>query len=344
MYFCGVGIPDLLSFGKGSGCGCKLPPEALKSMLSGFTCQNDTDNVVVGNDMSDDCSVYDLGNGQYLLQTVDFFTPMVNDAFMYGSAAAANALSDIWAMGGKPLMANAVFSWPAELPLEMGREVLRGAQEICRQAGVAMAGGHTIDGREPLFGLSVTGLATPLTLKRNSGAKPGDVILLSKPLGVGMLAAAYKRGMADENQKNALHKALLKLNIAGEQLGDNPDVHAMTDVTGFGLAGHLLEMLRAAGCGAVIREDCLPKIPESVSLAASFVLPDNATRNWNAYEKEIKMNNPAAFPWIADPQTNGGLLIAVAPEVTEMLKNAFPELCEIGSITGAQENPVLVVD
>lgn len=339
-----MGIPDLLSFGKGSGCGCKLPPEALKSMLSGFTCQNNTDNVVVGNDLSDDCSVYDLGNGQYLLQTVDFFTPMVNDAFVYGSAAAANALSDIWAMGGKPLMANAVFSWPAELPLEMGREVLRGAQEICRQAGVALAGGHTIDGREPLFGLSVTGLATPQTLKRNSGAQPGDVILLSKPLGVGMLAAAYKRGIADENQKNALHRSLLKLNMAGEQLGGNTDVHAMTDVTGFGLAGHLLEMMRAAGCGAIIYGEQLPKISEAVSLAASFVLPDNATRNWNAYETEIQMNNAAAFPWISDPQTNGGLLLAVAPEGAEKLKNEFPELCEIGAFTEAQQKPVLLVN
>lgn len=336
--------PELLSFGKGSGCGCKLPPEVLKTMLAGLSYDYDMENVVVGNDLSDDCSVYDLGNGQYLLQTVDFFTPMVNDAFIYGSAAAANALSDIWAMGGKPVMANAVFSWPSELPVEMGREVLHGAKQICRQAGVALAGGHTIDGREPLFGLSVTGLASPQTLKRNAGAKPGDVILLSKPLGVGMLAAAYKRGAADEKQTDALHSALVKLNSAGEHLGNMAAVHAMTDVTGFGLAGHLLEMMRAAGCGAVISESLLPKIPEAVSLAASFVLPDNAMRNWNAYEKEIQMNNAAAFPWISDPQTNGGLLLAVAPEGLETIKNQFPELCEIGSFTVLQENPVLVVN
>jgi selenide,water dikinase len=336
--------PDLLSFGKGSGCGCKLPPEALKSMLAGLSYNYDMENVVVGNDLSDDCSVYDLGNGQYLLQTVDFFTPMVNDPFIYGSAAAANALSDIWAMGGKPIMANAVFSWPAELSVDMGREVLRGAGEICRQAGVALAGGHTIDGREPLFGLSVTGLSTPHNLKRNAGAQPGDVILLSKPLGTGMLAAAYKRGIADENQKSALHTALVRLNSIGEQLGNNTAVHAMTDVTGFGLAGHLLEMMRAAGCGAVIREEQLPKIPETVSLAASFVLPDNATRNWNAYQTEIQMNNAAAFPWISDPQTNGGLLLAVAPEGAEKLKNEFPELCEIGAFTEAQHKPVMVVN
>jgi len=302
------------------------------------------ENVVVGNDLSDDCSVYDLGNGQYLLQTVDFFTPMVNDAFVYGSAAAANALSDIWAMGGKPVMANAVFSWPAELPLEMGRDVLRGAWEICRKADVAMAGGHTIDGREPLFGLSVMGLATPQTLKRNAGSQPGDVILLSKPLGTGMLAAAYKRAAADEQQKRALQTALVNLNSAGERLGNLSAVHAMTDVTGFGLAGHLLEMMRAAGCGAEIREASLPKIPEAVHLAASFVLPDNATRNWNAYEKEIQMNNAAAFAWVADPQTNGGLLIAVDPDYVDSVLKTLPDCSIIGSFTERQEKPVLVIN
>ncbi|MBM3919967.1 MAG: selenide, water dikinase SelD [Sphingomonadales bacterium] len=336
--------PNLMSFGKGSGCGCKMPPEALKTMLSGLLCNNSVENVVVGNDLSDDCSVYDLGNGQYLLQTVDFFTPMINDPFIFGSAAAANALSDIWAMGGKPIMANAVFSWPSELPIEMGREVLHGARDICRQAGVALAGGHTIDGREPLFGLSVTGLATPQTLKRNAGAQPGDVILLSKPLGVGMLAAAYKRGTADENQQIALQTTLVKLNNGGEQLGKLAAVHAMTDVTGFGLAGHLLEMMRAAGCGAEISEALLPKIPEALPLAASFVLPDNATRNWNAYEKELQMNNAAAFPWVADPQTNGGLLMAVGPDCVDSVLEMLPECSVIGTFTEKQKIPVLVIN
>jgi selenide,water dikinase len=313
-------------------------------MLIGLSFDYDIKNVLVGNDLSDDCSVYNLGNGQYLLQTVDFFTPMVNDAFIYGSVAAANALSDIWAMGGKALMANAVFSWPAELPIDMGREVIRGAKEVCRQAGVALAGGHTIEGREPLFGLSVTGLATPQTLKRNVGAQPGDMILLTKPLGVGMLAAAYKRGMASETQTEALYKALLELNNAGEQLGNLSEVHAMTDVTGFGLAGHLLEMMRASGCSAVIYEEKLPKIQEAVSLAAAFVLPDNATRNWNAFEKDIQMNNTAAFPWISDPQTNGGLLIAVDSACVDTVLEVLPECSIIGSFTEKQENPVLAIN
>lgn len=313
-------------------------------MLQDLSFDYDLENVLVGNDLSDDCSVYDLGQGKYLLQTVDFFTPMVNDAFLYGSAAAANALSDVWAMGGKPIMANAVFSWPSELPLEMGREVMRGAMEICLKAGVALAGGHTVDGKEPLFGLSVTGLASPNTLKRNAGAQPGDVIMLSKPLGVGMLAAAYKRGMANENQTRALYSALTILNNAGEKLGEYPTVHAMTDVTGFGLAGHLLEMMRASGCSASIKEDHLPKIHEALALASSFVLPDNATRNWNAYEKEIQMNNAAAFPWLSDPQTNGGLLVAVAPEGVDGILQVMPEFSIIGSFTENQNTPLLVVN
>jgi selenide,water dikinase len=226
----------------------------------------------------------------------------------------------------------------------MGREVIRGAGEICKKAGVALAGGHTIEGREPLFGLSVTGLATPTTLKRNVGAQPGDVILLTKPLGVGMLAAAYKRGVADDKQRQALYDSLVKLNSVGEQIGNISLVHAMTDVTGFGLAGHLLEMCVDSQVGATVYFSKLPLIEAAKSLATSFVLPDNATRNWNAYEKEIQMNNAAAFPWIADPQTNGGLLVAVAPEGLMAIKEEFPELCEIGSFTENRESPVLVVN
>jgi selenide,water dikinase len=335
---------SLLSFSKGSGCGCKLPPQSRKSLVEGLSYDYDIEKIVLGNQLSDDCSVYDWGDGSYLLQTVDFFTPMVNDAYTYGCAAAANALSDIWAMGGKPIMANAVFSWPAELPLEMGREVLRGAIDVCKKVGVALAGGHTVDGREPLFGLSVTGRATPQTLKRNAGALPGDLILLSKPLGVGMLAAAYKRGIADQAQTQALYASLTKLNNIGEALGYVPKVHAMTDVTGFGLAGHLLEMCRASGCSAVIDLEKLPKIPEAISLAASFVLPDNATRNWNAYENDVQINNAAAFPWLCDPQTNGGLLVAAAPEVVEDLCSKYSEFTVVGRFTENSELPLLAVN
>jgi selenide,water dikinase len=302
----------LTSLSKGSGCGCKINPDTLKELLSGFTIGNEVPNLVVGNSMAEDCSVYDLGDGRFLLQTVDFFTPVVNDPYVFGAAAAANALSDIWAMGGKPIMANAVFSWPLEkLPLEMGKKVLQGANDICKKAGVPLAGGHSIDGQEALFGLSVTGMCQAAHLKQNSGAKAGDLIYLTRPLGSGMLAAAHKRGQSSAEQDKALYAHLQHINEVGAFFGSLEAVHAMTDVTGFGLAGHLLEMCRASGLGAEIRGASLPKIPEAESLAASFVLPDNAMRNWNAYEKEMNLQDQSAFPWLVDPQTNGGLLVAV---------------------------------
>lgn len=327
--------PALTSLSKGSGCGCKINPAALSELLEGFTTPEDVPGLVAGNSMAEDCSVFDLGGGQYLLQTVDFFTPIVNDAYVFGAASAANALSDIWAMGGRPLMANAVFSWPLEkLPLSLGREVLRGAADICKKAGVPLAGGHSIDGQEPLFGLSVTGLCAESRLKRNAGARAGDSIILSRPLGVGMLAAAHKRGVATDGQEQALFEALQQLNAAGESLSSLDEVHAMTDVTGFGLAGHLLEMCRGAGLGAEINFSALPLIAEARALAESFVLPDNAMRNWNAYEKEVRLDNPTAFPWLVDPQTNGGLLVAVHPDAVERaLQIIGPGAAVIGTFT-----------
>lgn len=302
----------LTSLSKGSGCGCKINPTILKELLQGLTTDSPHEGLVVGNNLSDDCSVFDLGNGTYLLQTVDFFTPVVNDAYTFGAAAAANALSDIWAMGGKVLMANAVFSWPLDkLSIDLGREVLRGANDMCKKAGIPLAGGHSIDGQEPLMGLSVTGICDATQLKRNGGAQVGDFICITKPLGSGMLAAAHKRGQSTETQDQALFEHLQTLNIVGETLGKMAQVHAMTDITGFGLAGHLLEMCRASHLGAEIQAASLPKIPEAEPLAASFVLPDNAMRNWNAYEKEIELNQQSAFPWMIDPQTNGGLLFAL---------------------------------
>lgn len=321
----------LLSFSKGSGCGCKINPEALKELLAGFTVAGSYPGLIAGNTLSEDCSVFDLGDGRYLLQTVDFFTPIVNDAYVFGAAAAANALSDIYAMGGKPLMANAVFSWPLDkMSLESGRDVIRGAVEVCTKAGVPLAGGHSIDGQEPLFGLSVTGLVAAENLKTNGGAKSGDLILLTKPLGVGMLAAAHKRGIATPEQNEALFASLVTLNSAGAKLGELPAVHAITDVTGFGLAGHLLEMCNAAEAGAVIDFSKLPLIEEAKPLAASFVLPDNAMRNWNAYQASIVLKAESAFPWISDPQTNGGLLVAAEPESLSDVMAACPEAVVIG--------------
>lgn len=311
---------ELMAASKGSGCGCKINPAQLKELLEDVVIREAFPGLLVGNSMADDCSVFDLGQGLCLLHTVDFFTPIVNDPYVFGAAAAANALSDIWAMGGKPLMANAVFSWPLDkFPVAEGKKVLQGAADVCHRAGVPMAGGHSIDGQEVLFGLSVTGTCQQKDLKKNDGAVSGDIIILTRPLGVGMLAAAHKRGQATEAQNQALFSALQELNSIGAELAGLEGVHAMTDVTGFGLAGHLMEICRASGTGAILDAASLPHIPEAEPLAAAFVLPDNAMRNWNALEKEVRLDQPAAFPWLVDPQTNGGLLLAVHPDAVEQV-------------------------
>ncbi|MCC7298434.1 MAG: selenide, water dikinase SelD [Bacteroidia bacterium] len=325
----------LTGFSKGSGCGCKINPGVLKELLTGLTHNTEFPNLLVGNDLSDDCSVFDLGNGDCLLQTVDFFTPIVDDPYIYGAVAASNALSDIWAMGGKVIMANAVFSWPIDkLPLEIGKQVLKGAFDVCSKAGIPLAGGHSIDGAEPLMGLSVTGICKKHQLKRNSTAQNGDAIFMTKSLGTGMLAAAMKRNIISEVQVAALHKNILGLNQVGQLLGAEDSVHAMTDITGFGLAGHLLEMCRAANLSAQVEFLKLPLITEAKDLATSFVLPDNAMRNWNAYQQEIEMVQQDAFPWLVDPQTNGGLLFAVDPNQIENVCRLLDIANEKYSIVG----------
>ena len=331
----------LTSISKGSGCGCKIQPAVLSEMLSGLSVDIDKfSNLLVGNHLNDDCSVYDLGDGKLLLQTVDFFTPMVNDPAVFGMAAAANALSDIYAMGGKPIMANAVFSWPLDiLPVEMGKQVLKGGIDLCMSLGVPVAGGHSIDGKEPIFGLSVTGLVDANNLKTNGGAKLGDVIFMTKPLGIGMLAAAYKRKIATNEQTEALHALLTQNNAIGYELGKINGVNAMTDITGFGFIGHLLEICKSSNLGAEIDFANVPLEAEAKALAASFVLPDNAMRNWNAYEKEVQISNQDAFAWVVDPQTNGGLLFTVTEEFVSEVKNLFEHnnlpLFEVGKMVNS---------
>lgn len=331
----------LTSISKGSGCGCKIQPAVLSEMLNGLSVDIDKfSNLLVGNHLNDDCSVYDLGDGKLLLQTVDFFTPMVNDPSIFGMAAAANALSDIYAMGGKPIMANAVFSWPLDLlPVEMGKKVLKGGIDLCLSLGVPVAGGHSIDGKEPIFGLSVTGLVDTANLKTNAGAQLGDVVFMTKPLGIGMLAAAYKRSISTNEQNNALHTLLTQNNSIGYDLGKIDGVTAMTDITGFGLVGHLLEICKSSNLGAEIEFNNIPLEQEAKSLAASFVLPDNAMRNWNAYEKDVQISNQDAFAWVVDPQTNGGLLFTVNEQSVSEVKNLFESkslpLFEIGKMVNS---------
>lgn len=308
----------LTQYSRGAGCGCKIAPAVLQEILKTNIDMPAFPALLVGNATNDDAAVYDMGNGTALIATNDFFAPVVDNAFDFGRIAAANAISDVYAMGGKPLLATAILGWPVEkLPVAMANEVLEGARSICRQAGIPLAGGHSIDTAEPVFGLSVNGVCSILSLKRNDTAKEGDVLLLLKPLGTGILSTAQKRGIIKEEDAALLTTQLTRLNKVGELLGSIAGVHAMTDVTGFGLAGHLTEMAEGAGLSAEIYYGRLPVMKPVKEYLAQRAVPDATYRNWNAYGSKIGFDPGVdvmeAFSLLPDPQTNGGLLVAVDP-------------------------------
>jgi selenide,water dikinase len=266
-----------------------------------------------------------------LLQTVDFFTPIVNDPVAFGRIGAANSIGDIYAMGGKPLMANVVLGFPADsISVDEIRGILEGAAEVCREAGIPMAGGHSVNIGELVFGLSVTGTAHPAHIKTNSGAREGDVLLLTKPLGTGMMGTAIKRGIASPEEEAELAAHCSKLNTVGEALGRISGVHAMTDVTGFGFYGHLLEMCKGAGLSAEVNFSAIPLIEAAKPYAAKFVLPDNTFRNSNAVKDFVQTTVKEAFAFLNDPQTNGGLLLSADPE-------ALPEIVMVFQQFGLQD-------
>lgn len=318
----------LTQYSRGAGCGCKISPQVLEQILhSQFTFPDQ--KLLVGNSSNDDAAVYDLGDGNALISTTDFFMPIVDDAFDFGQIASANAISDIYAMGGKPILAIALLGWPVEkLPASLAKEVMEGARKICAKAGIALAGGHSIDSVEPFFGLSVNGIVPIQNLKKNNTADQGDFIFLTKLLGVGILSTAQKRNVLKEEDLKVLIDQLTTLNSIGEELGKIKGVSAMTDVTGFGLAGHLIEMSEGSGLSAQINYSRLC-IPENVKeYLSQRIVPDATYRNWNSYSNKIRfgkdLNVMEAFSILPDPQTNGGLLIAVNPsalnEVQEILK------------------------
>jgi selenide,water dikinase len=272
----------------------------------------------VGNESSDDAAVLELPGGDCLVSTVDFFTPIVDNAFDFGRIAAANAVSDVYAMGGKPVLATAILGFPVDkLPAELAGKILEGAREICDQAGIPLAGGHSIDIPEPVFGLSVNGIVRKEFLKRNNTACAGDLLFLTKPLGIGILSSAAKRGVASEEETRRSVETMTQLNDCGPELAAIRGVHAMTDVTGFGLLGHLLEMCEGSGLSAEIRLSRLRHLEGALSHRERFVFPDNTYRNWNAYEKKVKGINGPEFISLCDPQTSGGLLVAVSPDAAE---------------------------
>jgi selenide,water dikinase len=316
----------LTQFSHSSGCGCKIAPDVLEKILRGSHKQNTDKRLLVGNETNDDAAVYDLGNGQALISTVDFFMPIVDDAFLFGKIAAANALSDVYAMGGKPLFATAVLGWPVnKLPAELASKVLDGARETCAQAGIVIAGGHSIDAPEPMFGLSVNGIQNIHELKKNSGCKPGNLLYLTKKIGVGVLATALKRGAISPEHKTILEDQLCCLNCIGEKAGRLNYVTAMTDVTGFGLLGHLTEMAEGAGVSIELDYSSVPLIEGITDYTSKMIVPDNLYRNWNTYEKKVFQIGAESFFTLNDPQTNGGLIISIDSEHKEKFKHFLIE-------------------
>lgn len=318
----------LTKFSHGGGCGCKIAPSVLSSILQSNTIAPEYKNLLVGNASNDDAAAYDLGNGTALISTTDFFMPIVDDAFSFGKIASANAISDVYAMGGKPVMAIAILGWPIDkIPASEAQQVLEGARSICLEAGIPLAGGHSIDSPEPIFGLAVSGLVNIEHLKRNNTAQDGDLLFITKPIGVGIMATAQKREKLSDEHLQLLLKQLGTLNKVGEALGKIAGVHAMTDVTGFGLLGHLTEMAEGSGLSAEIEYQKIPFLEAAKIYQKQKIGPGATARNWNSYQSKVSIaagiDEEEALQLLPDPQTNGGLLIAVAPESAQELIAVF---------------------
>jgi len=308
----------LTAWSKGSGCGCKIAPAVLAEIIHGVRSGSEFANLIVGNKENDDAAVMDLGNGQCLISTVDFFTPVVDDARLYGSISAANALSDIYAMGGRPILAIAILGWPVgQLSPTVAAEVLSGARALCGEAGIPLAGGHSIESPEPFFGLSVNGLVARENLKRNTGVLAGDLLFLTKPIGTGMILAAIKRGIASPHQAREAIQWMGQLNRVGESLATLAGVRAMTDITGFGLLGHLSEMIGEERCTAEIHFSQIPLITGVTELADQVIYPDMTMKTFSAISSRVNTLGARQLLLGCDPQTSGGLLVAVAPGAVE---------------------------
>jgi len=306
----------LTQYSHGAGCGCKIAPAVLETILKSDLGILNEPRLLVGYGSRDDAAVYDIGKGRALISTTDFFSPIVDDAFDFGRIAATNALSDIYAMGGKPLLAVAILGWPIEkLGPELAQRVVEGGRKACHDAGIPLAGGHSIDAPEPFFGLAVTGEVEIANIKRNDTAKDGDLIYLTKPLGVGILSTAQKRGKLKAEHEHIGPDLMVQLNRIGYDLGKYKNVSAMTDVTGFGLAGHLLEICNGSGLSAEIEFDRIPVIPEALIYVAEGCYPDGTLRNWKSYGEHITgADDMKRMLLLSDPQTSGGLMFTMAAD------------------------------
>jgi selenide, water dikinase len=347
-------IPDkikLTQYSHGAGCGCKISPKILDQILSSNFAMPDNDKLIVGNHSKDDAAVYNLGNGSALISTTDFFMPIVDDPYEFGRIASANAISDVYAMGGKPILAIAILGWPINiLPPAVAQQVIEGSRSICMEAGIPLAGGHSIDAPEPIFGLAVNGVVPIENIKQNNKAEVGDVLFLTKPLGVGILTTAEKKGILNPAHIGVAARQMMQLNTIGELLGKIKGVHAMTDVTGFALLGHLVEMAEGSGVSAVIDYKNVPTIIDDIkNYIDQKSVPGGTTRNWESYGEKIGIITEYQKAILADPQTSGGLLVAVAPADVAEVKNIFLQnglqkfIEPIGSITAKKEKVIEVL-
>ncbi len=349
----------LTQYSHGAGCGCKIAPKILDRILHNRTTspsdksgdsatgQPHYANLLVGNDSRDDAAVLDMGNGEAVISTTDFFMPIVDDAFDFGRIASANAISDVYAMGGEPIMAIAILGWPLDkLSPEVAGQVLEGSRAICLEAGIPLAGGHSIDSPEPIFGLAVTGRVRIDHLKQNNTATKGCRLYLTKPLGVGILTTAQKKGILKPEHAHLAPTQMAKLNSFGAVLGKLPYVKALTDVTGFGLLGHLTEMAEGSGLSAVITFDAVPTLPFVDEYLSQKSFPGGTTRNWDSYGHKISELTEMQRYILADPQTSGGLLIAVDPNSTIEFERVASEngffLQSFGELVEQREKVVYV--
>ncbi|MBK9221659.1 MAG: selenide, water dikinase SelD [Saprospiraceae bacterium] len=328
----------LTQFSHGAGCGCKIAPGILEDILK-TTRHQIFPGLLVGYEHKDDAAVLDLGDGTAIISTTDFFMPIVDDPYDFGRIASVNAISDVYAMGGKPLLAIGILGWPIDkIAPEWAAKMIEGAKAVCAEAGIPLAGGHSIDCPEPIFGLAVTGKVNIEHLKKNSGAKPGDLIYLTKPLGVGILTTAEKKNILATEHQNLAKDSMLKLNVIGARLSKFTEVHAMTDVTGFGLCGHLLEMCEASEVNATIHYVKLDVLGDCVfDYIEKGAIPGGTHRNWKSYGHKIYLGDDSWFIILADPQTSGGLLVAIDPkfanEFEEEIKMEGLDLKPIGEFT-----------
>jgi selenide, water dikinase len=340
-------LVKLTQYSHGAGCGCKISPKVLDKILSTQSPQHQITSLLVGNDSRDDAAVMDLGNGEAVISTTDFFMPIVDDAFDFGRIASANAISDVYAMGGTPLLAIAILGWPIDkLAPEIAQQVLEGSRAICAKAGIPLAGGHSIDSPEPIFGLAVTGKVLIANLKQNNTATEGCLLYLTKPLGVGILSTAQKKGILAPEHADIAPQLMAQLNSIGEKIGTLCYVKALTDVTGFGLLGHLTEMAEGSGLSAEIDFEKVPKLPFIEDYLVKKSFPGGTVRNWDSYGHKINELTETQRFILADPQTSGGLLIAVEPayqsEFEGFMENNNFDLQTFGRLTAPKENVVTV--